>query len=51
MDTPQGLKRAGTLGELRATGEALLAKEALVEGVVEVLDRAARVPQFVGIWG
>lgn len=35
-----GLKRASAMGELLATGEALLAKEALVEGVVEVLDRA-----------
>ena len=36
----EGLERAGALGELVAVGEALLAEEALVEGVVEALDRA-----------
>src|SRR5215216_3247299 len=36
----EALERAGPVGKLRAAAEALLAEEALVEGVVEVLDRA-----------
>ena len=36
----EALERAGTLGQVREVGEALLAEEALIEGVVEVLDRA-----------
>ena len=36
----EALERASAVGELGAAAEALLAEEALVEGVVEVLDRA-----------
>jgi hypothetical protein len=43
----KGFKRAGALGELLAAAEALLAKEALVERVVEVLDRAVA-PRLAG---
>ena len=40
LSVVEGLKRAGALGELVTAAEALLAEETLVEGVVEVLDRA-----------
>ena len=40
MGIVEALERAGPLGEVREADEALLAEEALVEGVVEVLDRA-----------
>jgi hypothetical protein len=43
----EGLERAGADHELLAVGEALLAEEALVEGVVEALDRAVT-PRLAG---